>query len=66
MLSFRRELSKGLLGRVDYTYRYIRNQYEQTEINAIMDPTGTRTVGFVNGVPQRTTLFGYNPASTAR
>ena len=66
MLSFRRELTKGLLARVDYTYRYIRNQYEQTEINAIMDPTGTRTIGWVNGVPQRTTLFGYNPASTAR
>jgi hypothetical protein len=66
MFSFRRELGKGLLGRVDYTYRYIRNQYEQSEINAIMDPTGTRTIGWVNGVPQRTTMFGYNPASTAR
>lgn len=66
MLSARRELTRGLLARVDYTYRYIRNQYEQTEVNAIMDPTGTRTVGWVNGVPRRTTLFGYNPASTAR
>ena len=66
LLSFRRELAQGILARADYTYRYIRNQYEQTEVNAIMDPTGTRTIGWVNGVPQRTTLFGYNPASTAR
>ncbi|MBX3228800.1 MAG: TonB-dependent receptor [Labilithrix sp.] len=66
LVSGRRELTNGVLIRADYTYRYIRNQYETAEVNAIMDPTGTRTVGWVNGIPQRMTLYGFNPASTAR
>jgi hypothetical protein len=66
LLSARRELVKDALIRVDYTYRYFRRQFEASEINAIMDPTGTRTVGWVNGVPQRITMFGFNPASTSR
>ncbi len=66
LLSFRRELTKGVLARVDYTYRFLHNQYEDAEINAISDPTGTRTVGWVNGVPIRITKSGFNPQSTAR
>ena len=66
LLSFRRELTKGFLARVDYTYRYLHNQYEDAEVNAIMDPTGTRTIGWVNGVPTRITLSGFNPASSSR
>jgi hypothetical protein len=65
LLSGRREITKGLLARTDYTYRYIRREYEASEVNAIMDPTGTRTVGFVNGVPTRVLEYGYNPRSTA-
>lgn len=66
LLSFRREVTKGVLARADYTYRYLHNQYEDMEINAIMDPTGTRTIGWVNGVPQRVFLSGFNSASSSR
>lgn len=65
LLSLRRELAKGVLGRIDYTYRHLRRQFEGEEVNAIMDPTGTRTIGFVNGIPTRVTLYGFNPRSTA-
>ena len=66
LLSGRRELTPNLMGRIDYTYRYIRRQYEATEVNAIMDPTGTRTIGFVNGLPNRVLEYGFNPNSTAQ
>src|SRR5262249_46371996 len=66
LASIRREIAKGVLARVDYTYRYLHRQFEGEEVNAIMDPTGTRTVGFVNGVPTRVTLYGFNPRSTAQ
>jgi len=66
LLSGRREVVQGVMARVDYTYRYFRRQFESTEVNAIMDPTGTRTVGFVNGVPTRVTQYGFNPQSTGQ
>jgi hypothetical protein len=66
LLSTRRELTTGVLARVDYTYRYYRRQFETTEINAIMDPTGTRTIGFVNGVPTRVSDYGFSARSTAQ
>jgi hypothetical protein len=66
LLSARREIAQGMLLRVDYTYRYIRRQYEASEVNAIMDVTGTRTIGFLNGVPTRVTEYGFNPQSTAQ
>ena len=66
LLSGRREVMKGIMARVDYTYRYIRRQYEASEVNAIMDVSGTRTVGFVNGVPTRVTEYGFSPRSTAQ
>lgn len=66
LLSIRRELTKGVLARADYTYRYLRRQFEGEEVNAILDPTGTRTVGFRNGIPTRVTEYGFNPRSTAQ
>ena len=66
LLSGRREVVDGIMARVDYTYRYYRRQYETTEINSIMDPSGTRTVGFVNGVPTRVLDYGFNSRSTAQ
>ncbi len=66
LLSLRRELTKGVLARVDYTYRYLRRQFETEEQNAIMDPTGTRTIGFVDGNPTRVSVAGFNPRSTAQ
>jgi hypothetical protein len=66
LLSLRREFAKGVLGRVDYTYRYLRRQFEGEEVNAIMDPTGSRTIGFRNGIPIRVFESGFNPKSTAQ
>ncbi len=60
LLSLRRELAEGMLVRVDYTYRYFQNMFVPQEVNAIMDPTGTRTAGWVNGKPIRVTEYGYN------
>lgn len=66
LLSARREIKNGVLVRADYTYRVYRRQFEGAEVNAIMDPTGTRTIGFVNGVPMRVTEYGFNPRSYAK
>jgi hypothetical protein len=66
LLSARRELTSGTLVRVDYTYRATRRQFEAVEVNAIMEPTGTRTIGFVNGVPTRVSEFGFTPLSYGR
>ena len=66
LLSFRRELTEGVLARVDYTYRYLRRQNESPEINAILDPTGTRVQGWVNGVPTRITESGFTARSVSQ
>jgi hypothetical protein len=66
LLSGRREVGSGLLVRADYPYRYFRRQFEAVEANSILDPTGTRTVGFVNGVPTRVTEYGFTPRSTGQ
>jgi hypothetical protein len=63
LLSARREITSGALVRVDYTYRVSRDQFEAVETNALMDPTGTRTIGFVNGVPTRVMQYGFTPQS---
>jgi hypothetical protein len=66
LLSARREVTTGIMARVDYTYRYYRRQFDQVEVNAILDPTGTRTIGYVNGVPTRVTEYGFSPRSTGQ
>ena len=37
LVSARREIARGVLARADYTYRYLHNQYEDVEVNTIMD-----------------------------
>jgi hypothetical protein len=66
LLSLRRELADGILVRGDYTYRYYRRQFETAEVNSIMDPSGTRVDGFVNGQPTRVLEYGFNPRSTGQ
>lgn len=66
LLSARREVTDGVLARIDYTYRYLRRQYESPEINGIMDPTGTRLVGFVNGIPTRIYDAGFTASSVSQ
>jgi hypothetical protein len=64
LLSARREIANGVLARVDYTYRYFQRQFEQIEVNTLLDPTGTRTIGYANGVPTRITQYGFTPLSS--
>jgi hypothetical protein len=67
LLSARREVAKGILARLDYTYRYLRRQFEGVEVNAFMDPTGTRTAGWVNpAIPTRVTEYGFTPRSVGQ
>ena len=54
-------MTEGITARVDYTYRQFHNLFVAQEVNAIMDPTGMRTVGWMNGNPLRTTEYGFNP-----
>jgi Carboxypeptidase regulatory-like domain len=37
---------------LDYTYRYYGNMWADQEVNRIWDATGTKILGYVNGVPQ--------------
>ncbi len=53
----RREIFKGSLARIDYTYKRISNIWDGVEINQIWNPAGTNVVGYVNGTPQQ--IFRY-------
>lgn len=66
LLSLRREVLDGTTARIDYTYRAYNDMFSVVEVNSIMDPTGTRTVGFRNGIPQRVTQYGFEPAAYNR
>ena len=46
-----REVIRNLKVSADFTYRYIGNQWEDTEENVIWDATGTKVLGFRNGKP---------------
>jgi hypothetical protein len=52
-LALRREVFKNTVATVDYTYKRYSNEWEKVEINQIWDPSGTRVVGYVNGMPQQ-------------
>lgn len=62
LLSARREVTDGATFRADYTFRDYHNMFTRRDINAIMDPTGTRTIGFVNrSVLQQIIQYGFDP-----
>jgi hypothetical protein len=43
-----RELFRNTVGEIDYTYKYFSNILEQIETNRILDPSGSRIVGYVD------------------
>jgi hypothetical protein len=62
LLSARREVSEGTTVRLDYTYRNYTNMFTRTETNVLRDPTGTRTLGYVDPAnPQPVIQYGFNP-----
>ena len=52
----RREVVSELIVGVDYTYRHYANMWTNSEVNQIWDPSGTRIVGYSNGVRQKINL----------
>jgi hypothetical protein len=52
-LGLRRELFRGTMASLTYSYKRLSNIWDSVEINQIWDPAGTRVVRFANGVPQQ-------------
>jgi hypothetical protein len=56
-LSLRRELLRGSLAGIDYTWKRISNIWDKAEINQIWDPTGQRVIGYVDGRAEQVFQF---------
>lgn len=56
-LSLRREVLENSVASIDYTYKRVGNIWDGVEENQIWDPTGTRVIGYANGMPQQ--VFRY-------
>ncbi|HYO53867.1 carboxypeptidase regulatory-like domain-containing protein [Archangium sp.] len=50
LLSLRRQVAKGTGIGVEYTYKVLSNIWDRVETNYIWDPSGTRIVGYRDGV----------------
>lgn len=57
-LSLRREILENSVASVDYTYKKVSNIWDSLEVNQIWDPTGTRVVDHVDGIPRQ--IFQYS------
>ncbi|HNO67647.1 MAG TPA: carboxypeptidase regulatory-like domain-containing protein [Pseudomonadota bacterium] len=57
-LSLRREVLENSVASIDYTYKRVGNIWDSIEVNQIWDPTGTRVVDYVDGVPHQ--VFRYS------
>jgi len=55
--SLRREVQRGSMASVTYTYKRIANIWDGIEINQIWNPAGTNVIGYANGMPQQ--IFSY-------
>ena len=51
-LGVKREVTAETVLGLDLTYRHYGNEWADQEVNRIFDASGTRIVGYVNGVPQ--------------
>lgn len=49
-LRISREFFKNSVVELNYTYKKISNQWDAVEVNSLIDPTGTRTIGYADGV----------------
>lgn len=60
-VSLRREVFANSVAGAEYTYKRIANMWDWREINQIWDPTGYRTIGYVdNANPQQIFLITTN------
>ncbi|HEX8818409.1 MAG TPA: hypothetical protein VF794_00670, partial [Archangium sp.] len=50
LLSLRRQVAKGTGLGIEYTYKKFSNIWDNVEVNQIWDPSGTRIVGYRDGV----------------
>ena len=64
-LSLNREIFKNSLVQIDYTYKHFANQWDSLEKNQIWDPSGSRVVGYKNGVQEQVFQFS-RPGSNWR
>ncbi|HEX6839318.1 MAG TPA: hypothetical protein VF334_22225, partial [Polyangia bacterium] len=55
--SVRREVQRGSVASVTYTYKRISNIWDGVEINQIWNPAGTNVIGYANGMPQQIFLY---------
>lgn len=46
LLAIRRELGRGTVGAIEYTFKSIQNIWDNIDVNTMYDPTGTRVVGY--------------------
>jgi hypothetical protein len=52
VLSLRREILRGSVAGVTYTYKRISNIWDGVEVNQIWNSAGTRVLGYANGMPE--------------
>ncbi|EPX57499.1 protein oar [Cystobacter fuscus DSM 2262] len=57
LLSLRRQIGKNTGLSVEYTYKNLANIWDAVETNQIWDPSGTRVIGYKNGVATPVYLF---------
>ncbi|OJH38664.1 TonB-dependent receptor [Cystobacter ferrugineus] len=50
LISLRRQIAKNTGLSVEYTYKNLANIWDAVETNQIWDPSGTRVIGYKNGV----------------
>jgi len=56
-LALRREVLENSVASIDYTYKRVGNIWDSVEVNQIWDPTGTRVIDHVDGIPRQTYLY---------
>ncbi|MFY0576097.1 carboxypeptidase regulatory-like domain-containing protein [Cystobacter fuscus] len=57
LVSLRRQIAKNTGLSVEYTYKQMSNIWQAVETNQLWDPSGTRVIGYANGVP--TTIYKF-------
>lgn len=56
-LGLRRLILSTMTGGIQYTYKKTSNVWDRTEVNQILDPSGTRVIGYQNGNPSQVFLL---------
>jgi hypothetical protein len=64
-VGLRREVTPKLVGRLEYTYKYLRNLWDRRETNELFDPSGTRVIGYRNGERRSILMLATEPENYA-